>query len=348
MAWELVVDVVRDELGAHPEELFERFSHVPIAAASIGQVHAATTRDGREVVVKVQYPGVADAIEADLRNTALLSTLANLAKTFAGPLQPRTDVKALAAELRDRVVEELDYEREAANQDRFLDLWRDDPLVRIPAVDHALSSRRGLTQAYHDGMRWPAAIEESQELRNRWAETIYRFVFTSLYHHHVFNADPHPGNYLFHEDGGVTFVDFGCVREFTPEQVDDLRETGRAVVGRDPERLVARMERAGWYPHGRRSSPEEVLTYIAPGWAPLSAPQPFTFTREWAADTVQRQLGLTPGELRVVNEMSPPPHNLFLGRISVGLFSVLTGLGATSDWRARFLEIETWPELAEL
>ena len=341
MAWELVEEVVTGELGAHPDRLFERFSRIPIAAASIGQVHAATTRDGVDVVVKVQYPGVAEAIDADLRNTALISTLATMAKALAGPLLPRTDVKAMAAELRDRVIEELDYVREAANQQRFADLWRGHPTIRVPDVVPELSSRRVLTQHYHDGMRWAAAVEESRELRDAWGEAIYRFVFTSLYRHHVFNADPHPGNYLFHEDGSVTFLDFGCVRAFADEHIDALRSSAYAVIDQDADALVRVMTETGWYPpSGPKSDPARILEFTTPGWAPIVSPQPFTFTPEWAADMVARQLGLAPGYLRLVNEMSPPPHFLFLGRITIGLFSVLTGLRATGDWRAVFDEIQ--------
>lgn len=341
MAWELVEETVAGELGRHPDGLFERFSRVPIAAASIGQVHAATTRDGTDVVVKVQYPGVAEAIDADLRNTALLSTMATMAKALAGPLMPRTDVKAMAEELRDRVLEELDYVREAANQQRFADLWRGHPTIRVPDVVHELSSRRVLTQHYHDGMRWAAAVEQPRELRDAWAEAIYRFVFTSLYRHHVFNADPHPGNYLFHEDGSVSFLDFGCVREFEQGHIDALRRYAYAVIHQDADGLVRAMTDSGWYPPaGPRSDPQRILEFTTPGWAPIAYGQPFTFDPEWAADMVARQIGFAPGYQRLINEMSPPPHYLFLGRITIGLFSVLTGLRATNDWRAIFDEIQ--------
>jgi predicted unusual protein kinase regulating ubiquinone biosynthesis (AarF/ABC1/UbiB family) len=341
MAWDLVEEVVTGELGAHPADLFDRFSEIPIAAASIGQVHAATLHDGTDVVVKVQYPGVAEAIDADLRNTALLSTFATMAKAVAGPLMPRTDMRAMADELRDRVLEELDYVREAANQQRFADLWRGHPTIRVPEVVHPLSSRRVLTQHYHDGMRWAAAVDAPNELRDRWAEAIYRFVFTSLYHHHVFNADPHPGNYLFHEDGSVTFLDFGCVRVFDQAHVDALRSYAYAIIDQDADALVRAMTDSGWYPpSGPKSDPQRILEFSTPGWAPIAFDQPFSFTPEWAADMVARQIGLAPGYQRLINEMSPPPHYLFLGRITIGLFSVLTGLRATGDWRAIFDEIQ--------
>ena len=341
MAYDLVERVVTDEVGAPPHELFERFSQIPIAAASIGQVHAATTHDGTEVVVKVQYPGVAEAIDADLRNTALLSTLGTLAKALAGPLMPRTDMKAMTAELRDRVVEELDYVNEARNQQHFADLWRGHPSIHVPDVVHELTTRRVLTQHYADGMRWAAAIEQPKNLRDAWGEAIYRFVFTSLYRHHVFNADPHPGNYLFHEDGSVTFLDFGCVRVFDDAHIDALRRYITAIIDQDADALVAAMTASGWYrPSGPKSDPARILEFMTPGYAPVVDEQPFTFTTQWAADMVARQIGFAPGYQRLINEMSPPPHYLFLGRITIGLFSVLTGLGATGDWRAMFDDIQ--------
>jgi predicted unusual protein kinase regulating ubiquinone biosynthesis (AarF/ABC1/UbiB family) len=341
MAYDLVERVVTDELGAPPHELFERFSQIPIAAASIGQVHAATMHGGRDVVVKVQYPGVAEAIDADLRNTALLSTLGTLAKALAGPLMPRTDMKAMTAELRDRVVEELDYVNEARNQQRFADLWRGHPTIHVPDVVHELTTRRVLTQQYADGMRWAAAVMQPKELRDAWGEAIYRFVFTSLYRHHVFNADPHPGNYLFHEDGSVTFLDFGCVRVFDDDHIDALRRYIPAIMDQDADALVAAMTASGWYrPSGPKSDPERILEFMTPGYAPVVDEQPFTFTPQWAADMVARQIGFAPGYQRLINEMSPPPHYLFLGRITIGLFSVLTGLGATGDWRAVFDDIQ--------
>jgi predicted unusual protein kinase regulating ubiquinone biosynthesis (AarF/ABC1/UbiB family) len=344
MAWELVEEVVTAELGDHPAVLFERFSEIPIAAASIGQVHAATMHDGTDVVVKVQYPGVAEAIDADLRNTALLSTMATLAKSLAGPLMPRTDMKAMTAELRDRVIEELDYVNEAANQQRFADLWRGHATIHVPDVVPELSSRRVLTQHYVDGMRWAAAIEQPKELRDAWAAAIYRFVFTSLYRHHVFNADPHPGNYLFHEDGSVSFLDFGCVRVFEASHIDALRTYAYAIIDQDADALVRAMIASGWYPpSGPKADPQRILEFVTPGWAPIAFEQPFTFTPEWAADMVARQIGLAPGNMRLVNEMSPPAHYLFLGRITIGLFSVLTGLRATGDWRAIFDELQSGP-----
>ncbi|MGH9187816.1 MAG: AarF/UbiB family protein, partial [Acidimicrobiales bacterium] len=176
------------------------FSPEPIAAASIGQVHMAHL-DDRELVVKVQYPGVARAVEADLRNLSFLTTFPRLGQKLLGGLVGEVDIKALVDEVRDRIGDELDYRIEAANQQEFADLYRDDPTILIPEVVPELSIRRVLAMEYVDAMRWSAALEQPQELRDQWGEVISRFAHLSLYRHGVLNVDTHPGNYLFHEDG---------------------------------------------------------------------------------------------------------------------------------------------------
>jgi predicted unusual protein kinase regulating ubiquinone biosynthesis (AarF/ABC1/UbiB family) len=337
MSYDLVRQVVTDELGAPPEEAFAWFSPRPIAAASIGQVHAAQllAPDGRAVVVKVQYPGVAEAIEADLRNTALLSTLLSLVQTLARDLVPRLDVKALAEEVRDRVVEELDYRKEAANQHRFELLFRDHSSIRVPEVVPERSTSRVLTTAYDDGMRWEAALGQPAELRNRWGEAIFRFVFTSLYRHGLFNGDPHPGNYLFHEeDGSVAFLDFGCVREFTAEQVAELREVAQAVLDDDADRLRAALVGMGFLRPDDDLDPRVLLDYVAIDYDPIRRREVFRHTREWAEEVVARHIALAGEYRKVAWHFDVPPHVLFLGRISVGLASVLTALEAEADWRS--------------
>ena len=213
MPFEQVEAVVAEELGAPISELFDWFSPKAIAAASIGQVHMAHL-DGREVVVKVQYPGVAKAVEADLRNAALLSGIARLGQKMLAGLVGDIDVRALIDEVRERIGEELDYRIEAANQQEFADRFRDDPEIDVPEVVPERSSRRVLTTEYVDALRWSAALEQPQALRDQWGQVIARFSYGSVYVHGAINVDTHPGNYLFHEDGRVTFLDFGCVSRF--------------------------------------------------------------------------------------------------------------------------------------
>jgi predicted unusual protein kinase regulating ubiquinone biosynthesis (AarF/ABC1/UbiB family) len=185
----LAAAVVKEELGVPPERAFARWDPRPIAAASIGQVHRAVTLDGRAVAVKVQYPGIAATIAADLRNVALLRRMLRIAV-------PAQDVDALLSELRDRIGEELDYRREAASQ-RLLGAYYDGhPTIHIPGIVSELSTRRLLTSELSGGVRFAELASWPQHERDLAAETIYRFVFRSLYEVRAFNGDPHPGNYL--------------------------------------------------------------------------------------------------------------------------------------------------------
>ena len=212
MAPELCAQVVRAELGADPERVFAEWDPTPIAAASIGQVHRATTRSGLRVAVKVQYPGVDDAIRADLVNTDLLFRV-------LGTMFPGLDPGPLVAELRERLSEELDYRTEAANQRFFADAYRGHPYITVPEVVDELSTGRVLTTELAEGARFAEVEQWSQAERNLAAEAIYRFVFRSIYQLHAFNGDPHPGNYLFRPGGHVTFLDFGLVKRYEADDV---------------------------------------------------------------------------------------------------------------------------------
>jgi predicted unusual protein kinase regulating ubiquinone biosynthesis (AarF/ABC1/UbiB family) len=212
MSEELAAGVVERELGAPPDRVFAEWDPVPIAAASIGQVHRAVTHDGRAVAVKVQYPGVDESVRADLETTDLVTQAMRL-------IYPNLDPRPLAEEIRARLVEELDYRQEAANQQTFADWYRGHPFIHVPDVLPSLSTGRVLTSELADGVRFAEMVTWSQSERDLAAESIYRFVFRSLYRLHLFNGDPHPGNYLFRPGGRVTFLDFGLVKRFSPAEV---------------------------------------------------------------------------------------------------------------------------------
>src|SRR3981081_3475909 len=190
----LAAGVVREELGLPPERAFAQWDPEPIAAASIGQVHRAITHDGRAVAVKVQYPGIAETIAADLGNVALLRRMMRI-------IAPGQDVDALLAELRERIAEELDYGREAENQQMFADYYDGHPTIGVPKIVAELSTRRVITSDLAGGARFAELTGWSQQERNLAAETIYRFVFRSLYDARAFNGDPPPGTNLFHCGG---------------------------------------------------------------------------------------------------------------------------------------------------
>lgn len=206
----LVHQVLKRELGSAVRHIAE-FSDEPIAAASVGQVHRAVLSDGREVVVKIQYPGVAQAIRDDLANTELLATFMRFVTAASGI---KLDIRTLAREAAARIAEEVDYRHEAATITEFNQLYRGHPFIRIPDVIPDASSDQVLTMTYLDGMDYPAAQRADQDLKNTWAEAITRFANSCYRHANLVHADPHPGNYRFNADGSVGFLDFGCASPF--------------------------------------------------------------------------------------------------------------------------------------
>ena len=334
MPLDAVVEVVTAELGAPPEELFDWFSPQPMAAASIGQVHAAHLGD-EELVVKVQYPGVAAAVEADLRNAALLSAMARLMQRMLAGLVGDVDVRAVIDEVRDRITDELDYRIEAANQREFAERFAGDDEIDVPSVRDDLSTRRVLTSTYVDAMRWAAALEQPQPLRDRWGQVISRFVATSLYDHGLVNVDTHPGNYLFHEDGRVTFLDFGCVTRLTEEQRQRVRKLGAAMMCRDADAILDTFVEAGYLRSRSGFDPAALLAPLESMMRGPRGPQPFRYSRDMLADIVSDAMRLRVGvdELKLLQRLDVPKENVMLHRMMLGNDAVLAHLEATVDFR---------------
>jgi len=338
----LVANVVQAELGSPPDRVFAYFSPRPIAAASIGQVHAAELDDGTELAVKVQYPGVDQAIRSDLANTEALAMVVKMALTMLPGFVPNLDVRSVVAEIAERVGEELDYRTEAANQQEFEAIYRDHPFIHIPHVFDELSSARVLTMEMVDGRRWEAALESPKQLRDRWGEVINRFVWASLERHGLFNADPHPGNYLFHEDGTVTFLDFGCVKRFTEEQRRKFNALPEAVIAGDAAALHRGFVALGFLPAADRKVDEQrLLEWYRLAYEPMLAPQPYTYTKRFAADLVAAHYDPAGPWSDVIRRFDVPKDLVFLNRIVLGLESVLGALEATADWCAIDEEIRT-------
>ncbi len=332
MSAQLAAAVVEEELGAPPERVFARWDPQPIAAASIGQVHRAVTLDGRAVAVKVQYPGIAETIAADLRNVALLRRMLKITA-------PSQDVDALLTELRDRVGEELDYRREAANQRLLAAYYDGHPTIHVPAVISNLSTRRVVTSELSGGARFAELAGWPQHERDLAAETIYRFVFRSLYEVRAFNGDPHPGNYLFHTGGRVTFLDFGLVKHFTAGELQPLLQMARTVcVEHDDEAFRRILENAGFLRPGAPLSTQAVVEHLAVFYDTIREPGPLTITGDYASSVVRRFFDL---RSPVADYISLPRPYVVLQRINLGLFAVLGELSATADWRS--IAEEIWP-----
>jgi predicted unusual protein kinase regulating ubiquinone biosynthesis (AarF/ABC1/UbiB family) len=331
-----IAGVIRAELGESPDKIFAFFSPRPVAAASVGQVHLARMADGTELAVKVQYPGVSDAVRADLANTNLLASVLRAGLALLGPEAPKVDLKMMAEEIRDRVTDELDYRIEAANQQEFHSLYEGHPFIRIPAVHPELSTGRILTTDFVHGMGWSAATEADQSLRSHWGETIFRFVFTSLHRYGIFNADPHPGNYLFHKDGTVTFLDFGCVKRFSPELVSVMSTLVDAALNCDARALLQAFINVGLLAdtHVEGLDPDRLLEFYRAALRDRLDEQPFTYTPESVAEIMAGTYQPLGQWSDVTGRLQMPKDLLFLNRIIVGASFVLGHLYATADWRS--------------
>jgi predicted unusual protein kinase regulating ubiquinone biosynthesis (AarF/ABC1/UbiB family) len=237
--------LLRKELGAPLGRVFSDFDKRAFAAASIGQVHRATTLDGDEVVVKVQYPGVAEAVETDLRNAMLLVPLLKR-------LAPGLDARALAVEMRERIAEELDYELEAQNQRRIERLMRGHPFMCVPRVYTDLSTRRVLVSQYVEGARFEEVRGADEAQRDRYGEIVFRFFFGLLYRDRIALGDPHPGNYLLRPSGQVCFLDFGLLRDIDAARVAAEAAIALAVREQAPDDLKAGLVAGGYLP-GKRA-----------------------------------------------------------------------------------------------
>lgn len=332
MAPSLAAEVVTAELGAPPERLFLDWNPVPVAAASVGQVHRAVMHDGRVVAVKVQYPGVDRAIRADLANAELLYTM------FASLSLKGLDVHALVDELRTRMADELDYRIEADNQTEFAERYRGHPFIRVPAVIPECSATRVLTSEWVSGLTW-AEFEATADraARQRAGEVIFRFAQGSVHRHGVFNGDPHPGNYRFHPDGSITFLDFGLVKRWSPGEWERLSPCLDAILARDPRQTVEAMVGVGFLPADHGLDPDDVFAYVSQPYVPYLT-EHFTFTRRFVADALAQVMDLNGPYAKVIRTLNMPPSFLILDRLVWGVSALLGKLEATGPWRAILAE----------
>ena len=329
------------ELGAPPEEVFATFDPTPIAAASIGQVYSATLHDGREVVVKVQYPGIDQAIRSDLANVE------SLVGTLSAAL-PRTDLRPMLEDVVSNIIEELDYRQEAVNQAAFVKFWAGHPEIIVPAVVLELCTDRVLVSERVHGRDWATFLAEgSAEEKSNAGRIIWSFVFGSLNGGGMFNADPHPGNYLFLEDGRVAFLDFGCVQHFAPETVKSmagLRESFAKDKGESEQRLLTRRV------FGLDMVDDELWVQLRPYLAltmdPMGPQQPWRFdsayTEKLMSQAMESKQKLAIRFMRKGIPTARQPGILFIGRINAGLASILCQLQAQADWPVTLRQTLEW------
>lgn len=335
MAPELAASVIEQELGARPESAFSVWDERPLAAASIGQVHRAITREALAVAVKVQYPGVATAIKSDLENVRLVFIAMH-------SLFPSLDVGEVSNELRTRVQEELDYVNEAANQRLFAGYYAGHPFIQVPQVLDRYSSQRVLTTELKVGVPLSETTTWSQRERNLIGETIFRFVFRSLYRLRAINGDPHPGNYLCRRGGRVSFVDFGLVRRFDVQDVDAFGDIVRTLVlDPNPREFRRVTEEVGLLLPGAPVDDTEVAGYFGQLYDPVMTGGMHTVHPEYVSRLVRGLFNVRGDHARVIAHVSLPPPFVIVQRIMLGLYAVLAQLRATADWRA--VAEELWP-----
>ncbi|MEA2132378.1 MAG: hypothetical protein QOC68_287 [Solirubrobacteraceae bacterium] len=244
--------VIESELGEKLADAFDEFDETPIAAASIGQVYRARLHDGRDVAVKVQYPGVAQAVRADMQN---LGMILRLLKRIA----PGLDVKATAEEVRSRIGDELDYELEAQNQRSMARIFRGHPFIVVPDVVTALTREKVIVSEFVSGLGFDAIKQLDQPTRNRVGETVFRFYFGRMYRHHQFSGDPHPGNFLLMDDGKVAFLDFGLFKVMPRELLEIELACQRAGHEGDGEELKRIWTETGFLKHPENFRPDKLL-----------------------------------------------------------------------------------------
>ena len=326
--------LMRQEFGGPLGRVFRDFDEQAFAAASIGQVHRATTLDGDDVAVKIQYPGVAEAVETDLRNATLLLPIVKR-------LAPGLDARALASEMRERISEELDYELEAQNQRRIGRLMHGHPFVLVPRVHTDLSTRRVLVSEYVEGEGFEAVRRADETQRDRYGEIVFRLHFGLLYRDRIGLGDPHPGNYLLTPDGRVCFLDFGLVRYVTPGRVAAERAIALAVRDGDGEAVKAALLDGGYLPAGGADAVDADFALGMMRMATKWYAVPGTRRFEPDEDRRRREREREPPDseeraaMRTqVNQFTLPPEAVLIRRMHGVVAVVLRQLRAGADWGA--------------
>jgi predicted unusual protein kinase regulating ubiquinone biosynthesis (AarF/ABC1/UbiB family) len=332
MSYATIADQIRREIGKRPEQIFRSFDHTAFAAASLGQVHRATMRDGREVAVKVQYPGVEHTVEQDLGNLKML--LMTLQAIGRDVMRQKIDCNAVYKELEERLREELDYVREARNMTEFGRLLADDPEVMIPSVVKELSSRRVLTMTFLDGYPLADAMgpEVDLELRTWLARKAHAIVWRQILEFGVLHTDFHPGNYVVSYHPRLGILDFGSIRRFAPAVRKSYLKVARGIVDLDDRAIGIGMQELGWIARGQ--SPAPMIEIIHVLFEPMMVEREFDPA---AYDSVAKatRVGEIAFEHRLYNS---PAHSVFLLRALIGLEGIIRRLGVKTNYREIFRE----------
>ncbi|MCW3067920.1 MAG: hypothetical protein JWL67_545 [Solirubrobacterales bacterium] len=319
--------VIEDDLEEPISKVFATFEEEPIAAASIGQVYRATLKDdGREVAVKVQYPGVAGAVRADLQNLDMIMRLLKR-------MTPGLDVKAIAEEIKERIGEELDYELEAQNQRSLARIFAGHPFIVVPDVVSSLTRERVMVSDFVSGVGFEELKGRSQSERDRIGEIVFRFFLGCLYRHRQFSGDPHPGNFLLQDDGRVAFLDFGLFKRMDREPVELELACQRAVVEDDATTLHELLAKSGFLPQPERVNPAHLLAFIRDAiWWYTTADETIALTPEIATNVMIESSDPRSSHFREMRHQQMRPEHLFGRRMEMLTLAVLSQLRARANW----------------
>ncbi len=316
--------VLDEQFGTSWRSRFQSFDDLPAAAASIGQVHRAVWSDGREVAVKIQYPGAGPALMADFNQ------LSRFAKVF-GMLSPGLDVKPLLAELKARVSEELDYTLEASAQRQFVAAYEGDPEIVAPRV--VASAPKVVVSEWLEGTPLSKIIATgSQEQRDRAGRLLALLHFSAPQRSQLLHADPHPGNFRLLDDGRLGVLDFGAMARLPNGTPEPLGRITRLVLDGDTEAVMAALVAERFIRPGVSIDAARVMDYLRPILEPLAQPE-FTFTRDWMREQAQRIGDPRNEAARVGRMLNLPPEYLLLHRVTLGSIGVLCQLGAKAPYR---------------
>ena len=318
--------VIESELDEALSDSFAEFDEEAIAAASIGQVYKAQLHDGRDVAVKVQYPGVAQAVRSDLQNLGLIMRVAK-------KIAPGMDAKAMTAEIKERLSDELDYEQEAQAQRAFARAWRDHPFVVIPDVITSLSREKVLVTEWVDGIGFEEVRELPDEQRDRFGEIVFRFFFGSLYRVGHFSGDPHPGNFRLMDDGRVTFLDFGMTKIMEADHVEAELESLRRGIEGDAQGLFDQLASMGFFdPEDPVMEPERVLEHFRAVTSWYVEDQELEITKDVVAQ-VLIDFGDPRSEYwEMIRHETLPPEAILARRMEGLTLGVLGNLRCTANW----------------
>jgi predicted unusual protein kinase regulating ubiquinone biosynthesis (AarF/ABC1/UbiB family) len=318
--------VIEEDLEEPISEVFASFDEEPIAAASIGQVYRATLKDGREVAVKVQYPGVATAVRADMQNLDMIMRLLKR-------MTPGMDVKAITEEIKERIVEELDYELEAQNQRSLARIFAGHPFIVVPEVVGSLSREHVMVSEFVSGVGFEELKTRPQAERDRIGEIVFRFFLGCLYRHRQFSGDPHPGNFLLLDDGRIAFLDFGLFKRMDAEPVELELACQRAVAEGDAAKLHELLAQSGFLPDPEKVDPDNLLAFIRDAiWWYTTADEVVELKPEIATQVMIESSDPRSTHFREMRHQDMRPEHLFGRRMEMLTLAVLSQLHARNNW----------------